>query len=428
MYLVMEFLKEILLIGAIVLFIAGATILIFRSAKSANSKENTSGEIEIGNADQITGATTEETTTEEITWYPQQETTESIWNNSLSAEVSDTTGTSSDATSVTSSDLDESSFEDTIDDAESSYTLNDVDAPIFLIKPSSCNISVGSEFNPGDFIGYADDVDRDVEVTVTGDLDTSTIGSYPVTVTLTDDFGHSTSDSMTVNVVASTGSSSESSGELGAGSYSWSSFSDTYGGDDVMLGIDVSRWQGTIDFEKVKAAGCEFAMIRIGGFDDGSQYTDRMYSQYIKDAKAAGLKVGIYWHAEESTTAEVKDNVDYLMNILGGESLDLPIAYDWEDFYHFQNYGMNLYDINTNFNTFADEVTRNGYHVCLYSSLNFLNNVWTNKNGHPVWLAHYTSSTNYTGSYFMWQQCNTGLIDGISKATDFNVLYKNTEY
>ena len=64
MYHVMDFLKEILLIGAIVLFIAGATILIFRSAKSANSKENTSGEIEIGNADQITGATTEETTTE----------------------------------------------------------------------------------------------------------------------------------------------------------------------------------------------------------------------------------------------------------------------------------------------------------------------------------------------------------------------------
>lgn len=425
----MEILKEILLIGAIILFIAGATILIFRSAKSANNKENTNGEIEIGNADQITGATTEMTTKEEITWYPQTETTESSWSSTLNAEVTTSDyGTSSDATAVASSDgLDEDSFEDAINDAESDYTLNDVDAPIFLIKPSSCDVGQNTVFDAGDYVGYADDVDRDVTLTVTGDVDTSTIGSYPVTLTLTDDAGHSTTDSLTVNVVSSV-ASSESSGELGAGTYSWSEFSDTYSGDNIMLGIDVSRWQGDIDFQKVKAAGCEFAMIRIGGYDDGDVYTDRKYQEYITDAKAAGLKIGIYWHAEESTTAEVKENVEYLMSILNGESLDLPIAYDWEDFGQFQKYGMSLYDINTNFNTFADEVKKNGYSVCLYSSMNFLNNVWTNKNNHPVWLAHYTSSTTYRGSYFMWQQCNNGLIDGINKATDFNVLFTGIEY
>ena len=420
----MDFLKEALLIGAIILFIAGATILIFRSAKSTNNKENKPGEVEIGNAEQIT-ATTKESKTEattEMTWYPQQETTEASWGSTLNAEITTTDkGTETDSTAVasTSNTSDSSSSDD-------SYDLNDVAAPIFLIKPSSCDVAINTTFDANEYVGYADDVDRDVELTVEGDVDTSTLGSYPVTITLTDDAGHTTTDSLTVNVVSSVASSE--SGELGSGTYSFDQFKSTYGGSDVMLGIDVSRWQKDIDFNKVKDAGCEYVMIRIGGYDEGDLYTDRKYSEFISGAKAAGLKVGLYWHAEESTTAEVKDSVDYLMNILGDEKLDLPIAYDWEDFYHFQNYGMNLYDINANFNTFADEVTSHGYKVCLYSSLNFLNNVWTNKNGHPVWLAHYTSSTTYTGSYFMWQQCNNGLIDGISTATDFNVLYKNADY
>ena len=191
-----------------------------------------------------------------------------------------------------------------------------------------------------------------------------------------------------------------------------------------MNGIDISRWQEDVDFEKVKAAGCEFVYMRIGGLDDGELYTDRYYAANIAGAKAAGLMVGIYWHAEESNAQEVKASVDYLMSVLNGVELDFPIAYDWEDFVHFENYGMNIADLNNNLDVFVDEINARGYKACLYNSKYYLETIWLSAAKHPLWLAHYVSSTNYGGSYFMWQHGCTGRIDGINGDVDLDVLYK----
>ncbi len=307
-------------------------------------------------------------------------------------------------------------------EVSNSSELIDTDAPIFLIFQKSVTIKVGSSFDVKEYMGYADDVDRDVDVSLSGSVDTSTVGTYPITVTLTDDAGHSTSSSMEVTV-----SESVSDGSGGGESKPTESFSDfitNYKEDNTSLGIDVSRWQGTVDYNKVKAAGCDFVIIRIGGLDDGELYTDKCYRDNIKNAKAAGLKVGIYWHAEEGSVQEVEKSLDYMLDLLDGEELDFPIAYDWEDFMHFQNYGMNIRDINDCFNTFCKGVEAEGYSACLYSSINFLEHVWTNEGPHPVWMANYASKTSYTGDYYMWQHSNTGSIDGISGAVDFNILYK----
>lgn len=294
--------------------------------------------------------------------------------------------------------------------------------PFFLICPSSVSIAKGKTFDAEEYVGYADDYDRDVELEVSGEVDSSTTGSYPVKLTLKDDAGHTKTNNMTVIVTESASSDSEPSSS--EGSETFESFQSNYKKEGTTLGIDVSRWQKTIDFEKVKSAGCDFVIIRIGGLDDGKRYEDSCFKENIKNAKSAGLKVGIYWHAEESSMDEVRDSVDYLMNLLGGESLDFPIAYDWEDFYGFQKYGMNLYDINNCFEVFCEEVEKEGYEACLYSSKNFLENTWTNSSNHKVWLANYTSQTTYSGEYYMWQHSSTGKIDGISTAVDFNVLYE----
>ena len=296
---------------------------------------------------------------------------------------------------------------------------DDVAAPIFLTFAKNPTLKLGAGFDVNDYIGYADDVDRTPELTVEGTVDTSVPGTYPLTLTLTDEAGHSTSQIMTVNVVSEITPSSGGGGTK----EEFDTFAANYKREDTVLGIDVSRWQESIDFYQVKNAGCDFVIIRIGGYDDGSQYEDRYFKTNIKNAKAAGLKVGIYWHAEESSIAEIKSNVAYMMGILGGEELDFPIAYDWEDFGGFQKYGMNLRDINICFEAFCDEVATYGYEACLYSSKNFLENVWTNENDHLVWLAHYTNQTNYGGKYYMWQQGCTGRIAGISTDVDFNVLY-----
>lgn len=294
---------------------------------------------------------------------------------------------------------------------------DDMKDPIFLSLPQSLEIKQGNAFNVNDYVGYADDVDRSPELSVEGNVDTSTIGSYPLKLTLTDDAGHTANGNMTVKVV------SEYTPAATRDKEPFESFISIYKNESTSLGIDVSRWQEDIDFLQVREAGCDFVIIRLGGFDDGSQYTDRYYKTNIANAKAAGLKVGIYWHAEENRPEQVRDNVDYLMNVLDGETLDFPIAYDWEDFSKFQKYDMNLYDINNCFEAFYQAVQAYGYDACLYSSMNVLNNVWTNENHHYVWLANYTSQTTYSGEYYMWQQSNTGRIPGIGGDVDLNVLY-----
>ena len=410
------------------------TTIALHSGDSASTFDQNDGPVEIANADKIEGATFE--STEEIT-----ETTES---NDVVDYAIHPIGEDSNASTGDASANDDLNDEDEkiINNAESStmtatglgtsngnyFSNNHTDnlAPVFLIKPGTINVGKGSAFDIHSYIGYADDVDRDVSISLDKEIDTSETGSDSVTVTLTDDAGHSTNATFNVNVVESS-SSGSSTGDGGGGSapgtVSFDSFAENYGGDDVSLGIDVSRWQGDIDFDKVKAAGCEFVIIRLGGLDDGENYTDRVYAQNIQNAKAAGLKIGIYWHAEESNAEEVKKSANYLKSVLGNEKLDFPIAYDWEDFANFQTYGMNLYDINDCFNMFADEMKSAGYDTCLYSSKNFLETVWTNENGYKVWLANYTSKTSYAGPYFMWQQTSSGKIDGIASAVDFNIYY-----
>lgn len=332
-----------------------------------------------------------------------------------------TTETTTEATTEATTEL---TTEEIVEETTQELTVaDDTASPFFLSLPQNMSIKKGSTFYILDYVSYIDDVDRAPELTVDGEVNTSEVGSYPLTLTLTDDAGHTTNGRMTVRVLEEY-SGGESSGESTARpKEDFETFKATYKNDSTSLGIDVSRWQETIDFNKVKEAGCDFVIIRIGGFDDGSQYTDRYFAENIAGAKAAGLKVGIYWHAEENSPEQVKENVDYMMTALGGESLDFPIAYDWEDFAHFPKYAMNIHDINNCFETFYNAVHAYGYDACLYSSKNFLENVWTNEKGHYVWLANYVSSTSYAGSYYMWQQANTGTIPGVNGDVDFNVLY-----
>lgn len=302
----------------------------------------------------------------------------------------------------------------------------DRSAPIILISNNAI-VPQFTQFDIHKYIGYADDVDRDVTLNVNGEVDTSRLGSYELTFSLTDDAGHVTNSKISVDVVENDLSPSSADDDGGGAATgpgeSFSTFMSKYGNENTSLGLDVSRWQGNIDFQKVKDAGCDFVIIRLGGYDDKSHYTDRCYNTYIRDAKAVGLKVGVYWHAEESTTDEVKNSVNYLLDVLGNETLDFPIAYDWEDFGNFESYGMNLYDINECYNVFYNQLKLNGYDVCLYSSKRFLEGVWTNDVNSKIWLAHYTSATNYSGNYFMWQHASNGRIDGIATYVDFNVLY-----
>ncbi len=303
--------------------------------------------------------------------------------------------------------------------------VEDMTPPLFLIFNSSIRLNPGSSFNIHNYMGYADDYDRDVDLKVDGKVDTNKEGTYELKITLTDDAGNSSKKTMKVTIATPTPKPTGSTGGKDTRE-PFADFINTYKNENTSVGIDVSRWQEEIDFNKVKAAGCEFVYMRLGGYDEWEHYTDRYYVQNMKNAKAAGLKVGIYWHAEESNDEEVRASVKYLMEVLNGIELDFPIAYDWEDYKNFERYGMNLQDLNRCYNVFAEEVRKYGYTPCMYGSKYYLEEIWTGIEPHAVWLANYIKEKPKTDiEFFMWQHSSSGKIDGISGSVDMDVLYKN---
>ena len=254
---------------------------------------------------------------------------------------------------------------------------------------------------------------------MTGEVDTNTVGVYEISFRIADHAGNSTGSTMKVEIAEKV-----SSGSTGttAPAKSFADFAATYKNENSMVGIDVSRFQGEIDFEKVAAAGCEFVIIRIGGYASGL-FTDPYYAENIKNARAAGLKVGVYWYSAENGPEAVREHASYLFDLLDGEPLDFPVFFDWENFTSFENYKMSLRDFNDMILAFRDEAEKQGYRGALYSSKYYLDLLIEDevKTG-GVWLAHYISETTYTGEYFLWQQ-GLARIDGIAGDVDVDVFY-----
>ena len=300
----------------------------------------------------------------------------------------------------------------------------DTEPPFFLHFTKTVTLERGSAFNVHRYVSYIDDLDSDVELTVDGAPDTGTVGEYRLKLTLTDDSGNVTASDMTVRIVEPTPSGTPD------GSYtytpppprSFADFAASYKTDGTMVGIDVSKWQGEIDFDRVAAAGCEFVIIRIGGYA-GGVFEDPNYAENIKRAKAAGLKVGVYWYSEEDGPAKVRENAAFLYSLLGGQTLDFPVFFDWEDYFNLEDYRMSVKDLNDMFLAFRAEAEARGYRAALYNSAYYLGVLWGDEvKGRGVWLAHYTDRTNYGGRYFLWQQ-GFGRIDGIDGDVDVDVFY-----
>lgn len=295
----------------------------------------------------------------------------------------------------------------------------DTEAPFFVYLASVAELERGKEFNIHKYISYIDDLDAEVELSVEGEVDPETEGEYPLALTLRDDAGNAASADLTVKVVPP-GSTAVSYTPLP--SKSFAEFAATYEKDGAMVGIDVSKWQGYIDFQKVAAAGCAFVIIRIGGYAI-ERFEDPYFAYNLQSAKAAGLKVGVYWYSEENSAQKVRENAAFLYDLLDGAALDFPIFFDWEDYADMEDYRMSLRDLNEMFLAFREEAEARGYRAALYNSRNMLDVLWTDEvKGDGVWLAHYIGETNYDGKYFLWQQ-GLGRIEGISGDVDVDVFY-----
>ena len=186
-------------------------------------------------------------------------------------------------------------------------------------------------------------------------------------------------------------------------------------------GIDVSTFQGDIDWNKVKKGGTEFALIR-GGY--GRYEVDEKFELNYKNAKKADMPVGVYHYSYANTVEKAKQEAAFCLSYLKGKKLEYPVAFDIED--------KSIYSLSRELLTdiayaFCNEIEKNGYYVCIYSYKAFLQNKLDMKklSRFDVWVAQWNDECTYNGKYGMWQYSDKGKVSGISGRVDLDKAYKD---
>lgn len=188
-------------------------------------------------------------------------------------------------------------------------------------------------------------------------------------------------------------------------------------------GIDVSGYQGTINWNKVKSNGIEFAILKFGNiYDNQTNDKDNKFETYYKSAKSNGLKLGCYIYNYCNTNDNLKKGLDWVFKNLKNKEFDLPIYLDMED----KDIQNETKESLTNMcNEFAKYVKNKGYKAGVYANLNWLKNELNPENFDKdisVWVAQYYKECEYTGKYDIWQYTSEGSVNGISGNVDMNYL------
>ncbi len=292
----------------------------------------------------------------------------------------------------------------------------DTTSPVVMLNDTLTLVN-GAVDDLKDKIMCADNFDKNPKCEVIGEYDLNQVGIYPLTFVAEDSLGNKTAIDFELNIIdkITTYSSSETTLE---------EVINNHKNETTKIGIDVSKWQGTIDWKKVKSSGVEFAMIRVGtqgGFGK-ENYLDKEFINNIENALKEDVAVGIYFYSYATTKEEAISQANWVIEQIKGYDITLPVVFDWESWNKFNELDLNLYDITQVQESFLNQIKSNGYETARYGSKNYLNKAWQDSE-HLTWLAHYTKKTNYEGEYFMWQLCNNGIVAGINSYVDINVLY-----
>ena len=307
------------------------------------------------------------------------------------------------------------------------YKVIDVTPPTFIQASSSRSTLLTQVIDPCESIVYGDDYDIKPTCEIIGNVDYTKLGSYKVKYQLKDSSNNIKEKDLTINVLSSYPSGGGSSYSPPTYTYIEDVISN-HKNSNTMIGIDVSRYQGNVDWQQVKDAGIEFVIMRIGVQTDPEETLDMdtRYKEYLASAKAVGLKIGVYVYNTSINRDMGIKTAKFVLDTLDGEKLDLPIVYDWENWKKFMNYNISLHTLKDAYDGFKETIEAAGYESTLYSSKYYLENAWMNIDNDDIWLAHYTDKTNYQGNYYMWQMCSDGKVPGITDNTvDIDIYYKN---
>lgn len=192
----------------------------------------------------------------------------------------------------------------------------------------------------------------------------------------------------------------------------------------AVKGIDVSKWQGSVDFEKVKADGYEFVIINAGYGKYISQ-KDKCFEDNYKKAKAAGLGVGAYWYSYAASAEDAKQEAKVCLEAIKGKQFDYPVYFDLEEQSQF-NKGRDFCD--SLVKAFCTELENAGYFAGLYCSTYWLTNYISKDvaSRYALWVAEYGSKCNYAvAAYGMWQHSCSGKVNGIGGDVDLDYAYED---
>ncbi len=214
--------------------------------------------------------------------------------------------------------------------------------------------------------------------------------------------------------------------------YQWDGERMTLENGEGIAGIDVSRYQDQVDWQKVADSGMEFAIVRIGyrTYGGGIITPDPNAKANYQGAKKAGLKVGVYFFSQAISIGEAMEEAQWVMDALEGWELDLPVVFDWElpaDNPRTQD--VTAGELTAYTRVFKRILENNGYDVMLY----FNRHLSTNRlKMHrlldmPHWLAMYSSEMAYPYDFDMWQYSDTGHVPGIQGDVDLNILLPDSE-
>ena len=222
--------------------------------------------------------------------------------------------------------------------------------------------------------------------------------------------------------------------------------------DVVAYGIDVSYFQGDIDWQKVKAAGVDFAIIRVAlrGYGTGEIVMDPKAIDNLKGAQSAGVGIGAYFFSTSLNEEEAVEEAEYLINVLKDYNVTYPVVFDFEGYEDpaYRTYGLSKTQRSNNAIAFLTTIENAGYHAAMYGSQSYLQDdrqwdtsrisalfdVWVaqyfyydaeTRTQYPSYASIEGRSTTYTGDYIMWQFTSQGEIDGISGDVDLNLLYED---
>lgn len=200
------------------------------------------------------------------------------------------------------------------------------------------------------------------------------------------------------------------------------------------IGVDVSVYQGEIDWQQVADSGVEFAMIRCGyrGYTEGNIKKDTCFEANLQGALEAGLDVGVYFFSQAITPREAEEEAEFVLDAIKGRQVTYPVVFDWEvitDSGEARTRGLEDQTLTDCAIAFCDRVARAGYEPAVYfnQDMGYLNYRLEQLSEYSFWLAEYNALPSFYYHFDLWQYTPDGTVPGIEGNVDLNLDFRSVD-